>query len=78
VRTNRAREAPDAVGEAAPYESAIRPFFDLPLALKIGGVFLAASALVRKTQSGVIALYLSYILGFVILALMSYQSLRRW
>ncbi|MBC5822888.1 MAG: hypothetical protein GIX01_13060, partial [Candidatus Eremiobacteraeota bacterium] len=70
--------SPFASGQPADYESAIRPLFGFPLASRIGGVFLTISALVRRTQSGVIALYLSYILGFAILALILYPSLRRW
>ncbi len=57
---------------------AVRPFFGFPLASRIGGLFLAVAAMVRRTQSGIIALYLSYILGFAIVALILYPSLRRW
>lgn len=79
IRTDRTiSSTPYAIIEPAAYESAIRPYFDLPLASRIGAAFLWVSALVRKTQSGVIALYLSYILGFAIAALMLYPSLRRW
>jgi hypothetical protein len=33
---------------------------------------------VRATQSGVIALYLSYILVFTIVALIAFPAIRRW
>ena len=64
--------------EEAAYESAIRPYFDQPIALAIARAFLRVAKLVRKTQSGIIAAYLSYILVFVIIALMFYPSIRRW
>jgi formate hydrogenlyase subunit 3/multisubunit Na+/H+ antiporter MnhD subunit len=60
------------------YESAARPYFELPFALAIGRRFVVVAAVVRKTQSGIIATYLSYILAFAIIVLILYPSIRRW
>ncbi|BDE08245.1 hypothetical protein WPS_35210 [Vulcanimicrobium alpinum] len=60
------------------YESRARPFADLPLAIALASGFLRLSTLVRKTQSGFIAVYLSYILAFIIALLFIYPLLRLW
>lgn len=64
--------------EAVVYDSTIRPYCDLALAESVAAVFLRASAVVRRTQSGVIAAYLSYILAFAIALLVFYPSIRHW
>jgi len=60
------------------YDSVSRPFFDLPNAIVIGNMFLRVAAIVRRTQSGIIAAYLSYILAFAIAVLVLYPSIRHW
>jgi len=60
------------------YTSEARAFFGQPFWSAIGGWFLRVADLVRATQSGVIAAYLSYILVFVILLLVAFPSIRRW
>lgn len=64
--------------EAVTYISRPRPFFGLPFYDGVASVFVAVSAAVRATQSGVIAAYLSYILVFTILLLLLYPSMRHW
>ena len=64
--------------DADTYESASRPFFDIDWYERIAGVFLRISNVVTKTQSGVIAAYLAYILGFTILLLLLLPSIRHW
>jgi len=63
---------------ASEYDSVSRPFFDLPTAIVIGKAFLRVAAIVRRTQSGIIAAYLSYILAFAIAVLVLYPSIRHW
>jgi hypothetical protein len=60
------------------YTSETRAFFGQRFWNAIGGWFLRVADLVRATQSGVIAAYLSYILVFVILLLVAFPSIRRW
>ena len=60
------------------YESETREFFGVPFWSAIGALFLRVADLVRATQSGVIAAYLSYILIFVIVALIAYPAIRHW
>ena len=60
------------------YASYIRPFFDLPFYRALATPFLAVGRLVRATQSGVIAAYLSYILAFTITLLLLFPSIRHW
>ena len=60
------------------YTSYIRPYFDLPFYRAIAAPFLAIAGLVRATQSGVIAAYLSYILAFTIIMLILFPSIRHW
>lgn len=72
VRTVRQMEA------ARGYTSDIRPYFDLPFYEKLAKPFLMIADLVRATQSGVIAAYLSYILAFTILMLLLFPSIRHW
>lgn len=60
------------------YTSYIRPYFDLPFYEALASPFLAIGALVRATQSGVIAAYLSYILAFTMLLLILFPSIRHW
>jgi hypothetical protein len=50
----------------------------LPTAIVIGKAFLRVAAIVRRTQSGIIAAYLSYILAFAIAVLVLYPSIRHW
>lgn len=80
VRTVRTISSPVHApgGEPSTYESFSRPFFDLPVAAAIARQFLRVAALVRRTQSGIIAAYLSYILAFAIAVLILYPSIRRW
>lgn len=81
VRTVRETASPAPFGfgdEVSSYESVQRQFFGLPLAEQIAAVFLHIAAIVRRTQSGVIAAYLSYILAFAIGVLIFYPSIRRW
>jgi hypothetical protein len=47
-------------------------------AIVIGKAFLRVAAVVRRTQSGIIAAYLSYILAFAIAVLVLYPSIRHW
>jgi hypothetical protein len=80
VRTVRTTsgEVFDPHGVASEYDSVSRPFFDLPNAIVIGKAFLRGAAIVRRTQSGIIAAYLSYILAFAIAVLVLYPSIRHW
>ncbi|HUA07953.1 MAG TPA: proton-conducting transporter membrane subunit [Candidatus Acidoferrales bacterium] len=66
------------VGQVKTYTSYIRPYFDLPFYRAIAAPFLAVASLVRATQSGVIAAYLSYILAFTIILLILFPSIRHW
>ncbi|HTV93101.1 MAG TPA: proton-conducting transporter membrane subunit [Verrucomicrobiae bacterium] len=75
VRTVREVRVNDHV---KTYTSYIRPYFDLPFYRALASPFLAIGALVRATQSGVIAAYLSYILAFTILLLILFPSIRHW
>ncbi|MGD0473897.1 MAG: proton-conducting transporter membrane subunit [Candidatus Velthaea sp.] len=63
---------------ASEYDSVSRQFFDLPNAIAIGNAFLSIAAIVRRTQSGIIAAYLSYILAFALAVLVLYPSIRHW
>ncbi len=63
---------------ASEYDSVSRQFFDLPNAITIGNAFLSIAAIVRRTQSGIIAAYLSYILAFALAVLVLYPSIRHW
>jgi len=65
-------------GRVKTYASYIRPYFDLPFYRALASPFLAIGALVRATQSGVIAAYLSYILAFTIILLILFPSIRHW
>jgi hydrogenase-4 component B len=76
IRTVRAIEELEPAG--LRYASKPRPFFDISFYRGIVAVFLAISSAVRRTQSGVIGAYLSYILVFTIALLILYPSLRRW
>jgi len=60
------------------YESRVRPFFDLPFYRSIAAPFLRVAEVVRSTQSGLIAAYLSYILAFTIIMLILFPSIRHW
>ena len=64
--------------EKPGYKSAVRPFFDLPFYRSIAAPFLRIADVVRSTQSGLIAAYLSYILAFTIIMLMFFPSIRHW
>lgn len=64
--------------DADTYDSHSRPFFDLPWYALLSQVFLRNADRIRATQSGVIAAYLAYILGFTILLLIFYPSIRNW
>ena len=74
MRTVRDTESPSSGG----YGSYIRPFFDLAFYSALTKPFLALADLVRATQSGVIAAYLSYILVFTIIMLLLFPSIRHW
>ncbi|MDE2482068.1 MAG: hypothetical protein KGN02_07750 [bacterium] len=65
-------------GGRISYASFVRPFFDLPFYERLASPFMRLGALVRATQSGVIAAYLSYILIFTIILLMLFPSIRHW
>jgi len=65
-------------GEAFRFSSDIRPLLDLPFYRMLARPFYAISRVVRATQSGVIAAYLSYILAFTILLLLLFPSIKRW
>ena len=73
MRTTR-----DVETEEGSYSSDIRPFFDLPFYRAFAAPFLKLAGLVRGTQSGVIAAYLSYILVFTIVLLALFPSIRHW
>ena len=60
------------------YDSRSHPFFDFLWYAKLAGGFNRFADLVTKTQSGSIAAYLSYILGFAILLLLLLPSIRNW
>ncbi len=60
------------------YDSRSRPFFDFRWYAGLAGGFNRFADQVRKTQSGSIAAYLSYILGFAILLLLLLPSIRNW
>lgn len=64
--------------EGDTYQSRSRPFFGVTRYAGIARIFLRAADQIRATQSGVIASYLAYILGFTILVLLFYPSLRNW
>ncbi len=80
VRTVRATSGDvfDPHSVASEYDSVSRQFFDLPNAIAIGNAFLSIAAIVRRTQSGIIAAYLSYILAFALAVLVLYPSIRHW
>lgn len=63
---------------ADTYVSRSRPYFGLSWYHRIASGFLHIADIVRKTQSGVIAAYLAYILGFTIALLLLYPSIRNW
>lgn len=63
---------------AVSYDSEARGFFGSRFWDAVGAVFLRAADIVRATQSGVIAAYLSYILVFVIVLLIAFPSIRHW
>lgn len=65
-------------GEAFRFSSDTRPLLDLPFYRMLARPFYAISRLIRATQSGVIAAYLSYILAFTILLLLLFPSIKRW
>ncbi|HTZ55775.1 MAG TPA: proton-conducting transporter membrane subunit [Candidatus Acidoferrum sp.] len=66
------------VDHVKTYTSYIRPYFDLPFYRAVAAPFLAIAGVVRATQSGVIAAYLSYILAFTIILLILFPSIRHW
>ncbi len=80
MRTTReiAVEGPPHGERSTRYSSAIRPFFDLRFYRRVASGFLRVADIVRKTQSGAIAAYLSYILVFTILLLLLFPSIRKW
>lgn len=78
VRTLREVAVEDPVTQHKNYRSELRPFFELPFYKGIASTLVRVSGLVRATQSGVIAAYLSYILVFTILLLILYPSIRHW
>lgn len=65
-------------GESFHFSSGIRPLLDLPFYRMLARPFYGISRVVRATQSGVIAAYLSYILAFTIVLLLLFPSIRRW
>jgi hydrogenase-4 component B len=77
LRTVREIETDRSAGKRR-YASAVRPFFDLSFYRSIAQVVLRIGDVVRMTQSGVIAAYLSYILAFTILLLILFPSIRHW
>ncbi len=76
IRTTRSIE--ELEGQGVRYESATRPFFDITFYRPFVSSALRISAAVRRTQSGAISAYLTYILIFTILLLVFYPSLRHW
>jgi hydrogenase-4 component B len=80
VRVRRNIAVEQDAGRFAPisYESEARALFGVRFWNAVGAVFLRAADVVRATQSGVIAAYLSYILVFVIALLVAFPSIRRW
>ncbi|MHB8177141.1 MAG: proton-conducting transporter transmembrane domain-containing protein [Vulcanimicrobiaceae bacterium] len=80
VRTERDQHVNPAssLSKRIEYVSQANPWFDLPWWESIGRWFERISNVVRATQSGKIAAYLSYILVFVTLLLLLYPSIRRW
>ncbi|MGP6157932.1 MAG: proton-conducting transporter membrane subunit [Vulcanimicrobiaceae bacterium] len=80
VRTRRTVDgAPDVAADSPlAYSSEQRQFFDVAFYRSLAAAALRVSDAVRKTQSGVIAAYLSYILVFTIALLLLYPALRRW
>jgi hydrogenase-4 component B len=72
-----------ATGYANPtrvvLDAAVRTeLFALPFYRSIAAPFLRVAELVRATQSGVIAAYLTYILVFTIVMLLLFPSIRHW
>ncbi|HEY1729415.1 MAG TPA: proton-conducting transporter membrane subunit [Candidatus Baltobacteraceae bacterium] len=76
IRTVRSIEETEDVG--IRYESKTRQFFDVAFYRWIATAALWISSVVRRTQSGVIGTYLTYILVFTIVLLVLYPSLRHW
>lgn len=76
IRTVRSIEETENAG--VRYESKTRQFFDVGFYRWLIIVALRISDAVRRTQSGVIGTYLTYILVFTILLLVFYPSLRHW
>ena len=76
IRTARSIE--ETEGARVRYESATRPFFDISFYRPLVRRLLRVSDAVRRTQSGVIGMYLGYILVFTILLLVFYPSLSHW
>ncbi|MGA3036190.1 MAG: proton-conducting transporter membrane subunit [Vulcanimicrobiaceae bacterium] len=76
IRTVRSIEETEDAG--VRYESRTRQFFDVAFYNWIVASALRISDAVRRTQSGVIGTYLTYILVFTILLLVMYPSLRHW
>ncbi len=76
IRTVRSIEETENAG--VRYESRTRQFFDIAFYRWLVTAALKVSDAVRRTQSGVIGTYLTYILVFTILLLVFYPSLRRW
>jgi formate hydrogenlyase subunit 3/multisubunit Na+/H+ antiporter MnhD subunit len=70
-------EQPEGLRVVA-YASEARGYFGGAFWAAIGAGFLRVADVVRATQSGVIALYLSYILVFTIVALIAFPAIRRW
>ena len=60
------------------YASETRPYFGLQWYEGIAQRFLRIADVVRLIQSGAIAAYLAYILGFTIILLLLYPSIRNW
>ncbi|MGH7717037.1 MAG: proton-conducting transporter membrane subunit [Vulcanimicrobiaceae bacterium] len=76
IRTVRSIE--DTENAGVRYESKTRQFFDVAFYRWITSAALWISSAVRRTQSGVIGTYLTYILVFTIVLLILYPSLRHW
>ncbi len=76
IRTVRSIE--ETEGASVRYESRTRQFFDLVFYNWVAVAALRISDAVRRTQSGVIGMYLTYILVFTVVLLVLYPSLRHW
>lgn len=68
----------DAGPDPMTYRSAPRPYFGMASYRLVAVAFERVGDVVRWTQSGAIAAYLSYILIFTIALLLLYPSMRHW